>query len=212
MKKFYLLLLCCLILLCGCNSDDESALFEAEISSLEEEIIKLKSENKELKDKNDSLTELASKYKESYDEVVSICYELLGEYEQLETKNNNNNDNDIEIIYPELPLEVSYMSSSGPDITCRIDKISYTYDKYSDGTCSLTLYFSGEKIYDKKGENSLNKGMLYAALYDENGNIVIKNDVSLSKIMTNEKFYDCDRIFLDIPLGHTYTLKIYDFD
>lgn len=210
MKKICLLLLCCLMLSSGCSSDDKSTLFEAEISSLEEEISNLKSENKELKEKNDSLTELASKYKENYDEVVSICYELLAEYEQSETNTNSNND--IEIIYPKLPLEVSYMSTSGPDITCRIDKISYTYDKYSDGTCSLTLYFSGEKIYDKKGENSLKKGMLYAALYDESGNIVIKNDVSLSKIKTNEKFYDCDRVFLDIPLGHTYTLKIYDFD
>lgn len=211
MKKIYLLLLCCVIFVCGCSSNDENVDSEKQISELEDELKELKKDNTTLKDKNTqlknknkSLTELASKYEKSYNELLDICYDLMEEYENTETKNN-----DIEIIYPELPLEVSYINSSGPQVTCRIDKISYTYDK---GTCNLRLYFSGEKIYDKNGNESLVPGILCAALYDENGNIVVKNDVSLSKVKTNEKFYDCDRIFLEVPSGHTYTLKIYNYD
>ena len=213
MKKIYVLMICCTFLLCGCKSTreynilkNECATLSNEIDEYKEEIESLKDKNKELKSENSSIKKELKSYKNNIKNDAS-------EETTTKTVTTTVKKDEVKIIYPELPLEVSYINSSGIEVTCRIDKISCTYDgKFSDGTCTLRFYFTGEKIYDKNGSESIKSGMLYAALYDENNNIAHKNGVTLSKVKTGEKFYDCDRIFLDVELGKVYTLKIYNRD
>lgn len=153
-----------------------------------------------------------------YDELESKYFSLLTDYNSIYNKysemfaEKETTSSEIEIIYPTLPIEVSYVDYDGLNTKGRIDKVSYTYDAFNDGTCSLFLYFSGQKLYDRDGDDSLTDTRFYAVLYDENGNVAYKESVIPSKIKTNEYFTDCDRIFLNVKLGHTYTLKIFNYD
>ena len=209
MKMFYVLILCCMLMLCGCKSDNEYNKLKEEYDSLSANINHYEFKIDELESKNEKLEIKNGKLMYENNSINKELKSYKNNLEEETTIKTTVKKDEVKIIYPELPLEVSYISYDGLEVTCRIDKISYTYDS---GTDNLRLYFTGEKIYDKNGTESLEQGRLYAALYDENGNIVEKNNVSLSKVKVNEKFYDCDSLFLEVPSGHSYTLKIYNRD
>lgn len=134
------------------------------------------------------------------------------------TKENNEEDSEevkddeISIIIPEFPIEVSYNSWGETKVTTRIDKVTYTYKPMYDGTCQLTLYYSGEKLYDTEGDEGLNPCHFDIILYDEDGNPVVRETGSGGWLKTGETFKDIDDLILDVPLGHNYTLAIVNYD
>lgn len=120
-----------------------------------------------------------------------------------------------------LPLMDSYIElPTLPDIVSE-----YTYDReistsykitdisYEIQDDDLTLYFSGEKTYDRKGNNYSQSCKVGWKLFDAEGYVVESGTFYTPNIAVGEKFRnETDVAYGCIKPGETYTLKISDVD
>lgn len=110
----------------------------------------------------------------------------------------------VDIELPELPQIINYSGYSGIYCSCKITEISY---KVSND--DVTFYFSGEKLYDKEGNNYSRACEVGWKLYDSDGYVLKSGTMFSEKLTVGEKFknesvtaYDC------IEEGKTYRFVI----
>lgn len=106
---------------------------------------------------------------------------------------------------PSLPKELSAGSTK-----IKITKVTYSIN--SNGR--VYLYFSGEKIYDRKGNDSNSTCALKYKIYDSDGYVVASGSFYSGQMLVGEKFKDRDQWVVDmyaVP-GETYRLELYDYE
>ena len=89
-----------------------------------------------------------------------------------------------------------------------VEEIKYEF-KESLGGVALYLYFTGEKTYDKYGEDNSDDCMIGWKLYDKNGYVVDSGTAFTQTICVGEKFKDCREYVYNIEPGN-YRLELMD--
>ena len=114
------------------------------------------------------------------------------------------------MLLPDAPITVSYNSSSGKLYSkVSISNMNYSFEESYDGKVSLTIYFTGQKTYDYKGDNSSSSCKIGWKLYDEDGYVVKSGTAYTADLETGEKFKDSEETIYGLEPGQ-YTLKILD--
>ena len=109
----------------------------------------------------------------------------------------------VEIELPNVPQTISYNGYSATS-SCRVTGITY---KVSND--DVTFYFTGEKTYDKNGNNYSQSCKIGWKLYDSNGYVVADGTCYTTAIRVGEKFKDADDTAYNvIEQGETYRLVI----
>ena len=110
----------------------------------------------------------------------------------------------VELELPDLPQTVSdlrfYASS------CKVTNITYKVNGYG----SMSIYLSGEKTYDEKGNNYSQSCKIGWKLYDEDGYVIDDGTCYTSSVKVGEKFKDAECWIGGgiIKRGKTYRLVI----
>jgi hypothetical protein len=111
----------------------------------------------------------------------------------------------VDIVLPELPDNIwynGYSSSHG----CKVTNIRFVVQGDD-----LYIYFTGEKVYDSKGNNYSQACKIGWKLYDSDGYVVKDGTCYTTSLKTGEKFKDAKAYAFDcIEQGKTYRLEILD--
>lgn len=110
----------------------------------------------------------------------------------------------------ELPKEFNYCSSDKILSSMRIDEMTCKaeYSEYS-GEYTLTLYFTGEKTYDKDGEGDSDYTSLDVKVYDDEGYVVESKTYMTNKLCVGEKYRNEEYRIYGLESG-TYTIELSD--
>lgn len=111
----------------------------------------------------------------------------------------------VDVELPVLPAIVWYHDIS----SCKITDISYRVT----GLGKIYFYFTGEKIYDKKGDNYSSSCYIGWKLYDSDGYVVEDSTSITNSLKVGEKFKnDEDYTFYTVEKGKSYRLEIINID
>ena len=107
---------------------------------------------------------------------------------------------------PTLPKTIYNKSSSGT--TNQMIKVTnITYE--TSGT-TMYIYFSGEKTFDKEGNNYSRISKIGFKLYDSNGNVVDSGIIYVTALSVGDKFANTKESVFGITLGENYTIELID--
>ena len=73
----------------------------------------------------------------------------------------------------------------------------------------LEIYFSGVKIYDRKGNFNSSRVLFDYKLYDSNGYVVESGSIVTQQVCVGDQFND-SQMFFNLKIGETYTLEFLD--
>ncbi len=108
------------------------------------------------------------------------------------------------ILLPNLPRTVTEN-----DVSTKVISITYEAERDIDGKYDVKIYFTGEKTYDRRGNNQGSACRISWKLKDAEGYIVDSGTVYSDSVTVGEKFRDeIERIY-DLDPGE-YTLILYD--
>lgn len=139
-------------------------------------------------------------YAGSYEEGKTIEYDL-----------NLKNDYSINIeLKTELPVELSYGFSGRIYTKCRVDTFDYYESAWYNGVASVDFVFSGEKTYDRSGENNNDNCQFSWKLYDAEGFVIDSGTVYTNEITVGQTFKDVKSYVYDIKPGN-YTIELIDY-
>lgn len=110
---------------------------------------------------------------------------------------------------PETPLNLSYTSSiTGTTYSsCTISNVSYEIDDYG----WMNIYISGEKTYDKDGDDANNRCYVQWKIYDSENYVVDSGMCYTSSLKVGEKFKNEKFIFTSVEKGEEYRLELSDY-
>ncbi len=110
---------------------------------------------------------------------------------------------------PQVPKVLHYYGyDDGIDSSYNITNVRYEFkDNGYDNKVKLTLYFDGEKYYDKKGPGQSSTCRVGWKLYDMNGYVVEDGTFYSPSLREGEKFKDEEAIVYDLEPG-AYRLEI----
>ncbi len=109
---------------------------------------------------------------------------------------------------PSLPRDLTYSSSSGKVYSkVNVTQMTYEFKENYDGTMCLTLYFSGQKTYDYKGDGNSSACRIGWKLYDEEGYVIKTGTCYTSALETGEKFKNEEDSIYNLEPGH-YSIKL----
>lgn len=107
---------------------------------------------------------------------------------------------------PTLPKLIDNNNSSGT--TYQMLKVTdITYEISGD---TLYIYFSGEKVFDREGDNYSRSSSIGYKVYDSEGFVVSSGTVYITALKVGDKFRNEKEYVWDITLGETYTIEIMD--
>lgn len=106
-----------------------------------------------------------------------------------------------------LPQSYDYYLSRRKTTTCTVTSIKYEVGFWSEGTASVTMSISGEKTYDKKGNNYSRAAQVDWKLYNESGSVVDSGTFYTSEIVVGESFENVNSYAYNLSPG-TYTLEL----
>ncbi len=111
-----------------------------------------------------------------------------------------------------LPMEFSCFRYNGEvRDTVLITDVKCTYElaAFSDDEYEITLYFTGEKIYDMDGPNQGRSTNVSVKVYDEDGYVVADDTFYSPSLCVGEKFRDeeCSLWTTKLPKGN-YTVHL----
>ena len=115
----------------------------------------------------------------------------------------------IDIVAPDLPMELSCGLLGKVFSTVIINSFDYEVDYWPDGTASANLFFSGTKTFDKDGENGSNPSGFSYKLYDVDNVVVRSGIVYVYDLAVGESFKNADGYTGDLEPG-TYRLVLAD--
>ncbi len=115
------------------------------------------------------------------------------------------------LLLPELPSLKSYSSGSGSSrytVATNITGINYSFKYYGYSS----LYFSGEKTYDSKGDNYSSGAYIGYKIYDVDGFLLVSGDHRTPDISIGDKFKDSEELYgyNKFKMGGIYTLELLD--
>ena len=115
----------------------------------------------------------------------------------------------IQVDLETLPKTVNYYFYDGSVYTTtRVDSI--TYEIVRDD--SLYIYFSGEKLYDRDGNNATNSCQFSWRLYDAEGYLIDSGTIFLSDLTVGDKFRgEIGYALFCIEPGVSYKIEISDY-
>ncbi len=122
------------------------------------------------------------------------------------SNNVTTNPSETQFILPELPLELSFYGF-GNDLRSSVKVLSVTFEQVNIG---YKMYFSGEKLYDKEGNQHSDSCKIGWKLYDEDGFVVESGTVYSSNVAVGEKFKDAYCYVTEVEVGKTYRLELLD--
>ncbi len=128
------------------------------------------------------------------------------DYQNNGSNNVTTNPPETQFILPELPLELSYYWS-GNRLQSSVKVLSVTLEQVNIG---YKMYFSGEKLYDKEGNQHSDSCLIGWKLYDEDGFVVESGTVYSSNVTVGEKFKDAYCFVTEVEVGKTYRLELLD--
>lgn len=110
----------------------------------------------------------------------------------------------VTITLPEIPQTINYYNYSGTlASSCNITDISYEFN----GSL-FYIYFTGEKTYDKDGENHNDYCYIGYKLYDSEGYVIKSGNVMTDQMTVGEKFKNVKLYFSEAERGQTYRLEL----
>ena len=113
---------------------------------------------------------------------------------------------------PELPVEIDYNSSSGKlYATTRVIDMSYEFAESGKDEVKLTMKFTGEKVYDEKGEGYSSACQIGWKLYDSEGYVIDSGKCYTSSVEQGEKFKDSEQVVYNLKPDN-YRLKLIDVE
>ena len=150
-----------------------------------------------------------SKVEIDYDEIVdaytdtgTLYYRVYNDYVSFD-ENSRELENipwTVDVELPTLPQTIWHYSSSSCKVTNITYKVSGDY---------IYFYFTGEKTYDKNGNNYSDKCWIGWKLYDEDGYVVADGTCLTTSIKVGEKFKDEESTAWNvIEQGKSYRLVI----
>jgi hypothetical protein len=81
---------------------------------------------------------------------------------------------------------------------------------YEISGTTMYIYFSGEKTFDREGNNYSRSSSIGYKVYDSDGFVVSSGTVYITALKVGDKFRNEKEYIWDITLGETYTLEIMD--
>ena len=114
---------------------------------------------------------------------------------------------DCSLTYPELPVSTSYYGRT----TVKVTGLTYEFTARNNGNVNLKISFSGEKTYDRDGNNHSESGRIGYKLYDPEGFVAKSGSVSTTDVAVGERFRDATLTFNDIIPGE-YKLVLLDVE
>lgn len=108
----------------------------------------------------------------------------------------------------ELPIEISDRGYGGS--ACRVTDLRFEakYLSYSD-SYSVSIYFTGEKVFDTRGNHQSASCKIGWKLYDSDGYVVKGGTCRSSSVIVGEKFKDAEAYISDLE-PDAYTLVLLD--
>ncbi len=109
-----------------------------------------------------------------------------------------------------LPQEFSYHYSTGTKRdTVKITNVAVSYeaDVWNEVEYDVTLYFTGEKLYDMDGNGQSRSCSIGIKIYDEEGYVVDDTTFYSPDVCVGDKFRDAECYIWDIPAGN-YTIEL----
>lgn len=117
-----------------------------------------------------------------------------------------NEEDKVKISFPDLPYTYKYKNYSGKtDYKFEITDIKY---KISYESSFIRIYITGEKTYDREGNNNSDYVIIPYKLYDSQGYIIKNASVYISDLVVGDKIKDEEIvIYTDIIKGETYRFE-----
>ena len=110
----------------------------------------------------------------------------------------------IEIV---LRTELPQNFKDGDKTSVTVTDFSYEVGDWYDGKVSVTIFLSGKKTYDSKGEGYSRAVRVGWKLYDEDGTVLDSGTVSSSDVKMDENFSGASATISGLHSG-VYTLEI----
>ena len=157
--------------------------------------------------KKDSQSKVSVNYEEitnASTNLGTLYYKVYNDYTSFDTisKELTNIPWTVEIELPTLPTVINYTGYSAS--SCKVTNITYRVS--SD---DVYFYFTGEKTYDKNGNNYSNQCYIGWKLYDDEGFVVANGTCYTTSVKVGEKFKNEDATAYNvIEQGKTYRLEI----
>lgn len=113
-----------------------------------------------------------------------------------------------------LPLEFSFIGFDGkPRTTTRVDKITYEADYHqSDNEYSLTIFFSGEKVYDAEGKDGTDPAYFDFSIENAETGVGVETKTAVcGRIKPGEKFYNAKALVFGVKPGK-YIIRLSNYN
>ncbi len=120
------------------------------------------------------------------------------------------NNLETSINLPRTPIEINNFSyDESIATTYTIDKIVYVVGVWYEEKTSVTIYLSGEKIFDAEGDDKSNYGMIDWKLFDENNNVLDSGSIFADELTVGQSFTGIEIYLFELAVG-SYKLELSD--
>lgn len=115
----------------------------------------------------------------------------------------------MNIKLPQTPVTIhEYRYDGLIQTSCKVTSIRWKVDRlWDDGRVNIYIYWSGEQIYNYKGDNISSNCEVVYKLYDSEGYVVTSGTDWSTPVQKGEKFKDAPIFILDLDPNESYTLE-----
>lgn len=105
--------------------------------------------------------------------------------------------------------KIIYNKSYSGNTTQMIKVTGITYKIVGN---TMYIYFSGEKVYDREGDNYSRSSSIGYKIYDSEGYVIDSGTAYITALKVGDKFKDEVEYIYNITLGESYTIELLDVD
>lgn len=133
-------------------------------------------------------------------------------YENYKCTNCGDCKLNINIKLPQTPVTIhDYSYDDSIKTSCKVTSIRWEVDwLWDDGRVDIYIYWSGEQIYNYKGDNISSSCEVGYKLYDSQGYVVESGTTGSTAVQKGEKFKDAAIWIIFLDPNESYTLEFLD--